>query len=73
MKAIIIKAERDCYSQVEAAEKSMTVRELIDFLEQLDEDAKVVLSHDNGYTYGWLDERRIDDEPIEFEEGDFRY
>ena len=51
----------------------MTVRELIDFLEQLDEDAKVVLSHDNGYTYGWLDERRIDDEPIEFEEGDFRY
>ena len=71
MKAIIIEASRDCYSQCEAAERSMSVRELIDYLEQLDEDAKVILSHDQGYTFGWLSERRIDDEPIEFDEEDF--
>lgn len=73
MRAIIIKANRDSYSQRESAERSMTVRELIDYLEQLDaDDAKVILSHDEGYTFGYLNEFRIDEEPLEFDEDDYR-
>ena len=47
---VIIQARRDAYSKNEV--RTITVKELIQELEQYDEDAKVVLSHDNGYTYG---------------------
>lgn len=59
---VIINAIRDTYSAEESALQSMTVKELINCLEQFDEDDKVVLSHDNGYTYGYLGYRRIDEE-----------
>lgn len=37
-----------------ASKKHDDVKELIDVLSEYDEDAKVYLSHDNGYTYGGI-------------------
>ena len=59
---VIIDAVRDTYSEEESAMQSMTVEELIDYLNQFDLKDKVVLSHDNGYTYGYLSRRRINEE-----------
>ncbi len=68
---VIIQTNRDCYSKNEAAERTMTVSELVSLLEGYDEDTPIVLSFDNGYTYGWLKESRIEDDCIceEEEEG----
>ncbi len=72
MNAVIISVSRDDYSAKESAQRTMTVGELICELEQYDEDDKVIVSHDNGYTYGRLSSIRIDwknlDEPEEDEE-----
>lgn len=50
---VIIEAARECYSP-EQVRNTMTVKELIEILSDYDEDAKVYLSHDNGYTYGGI-------------------
>jgi len=50
---IYINAERTGYSP-EQIRNTMTVRELIEALEQFDEDAPVYLKHDGGYTYGGI-------------------
>lgn len=50
---VIIEAERDGYS-LEQVRSTMTVKELIEVLSEYDEDAKVYLSHDYGYTYGGI-------------------
>ena len=54
MKAVVFGVRREGYGidQVEAG--AMTVGELKEMLEQLDDDALVIMSHDNGYTYGSL-------------------
>ena len=39
----------------------MTVGELIGFLNNFDEDEKVYLSHDNGYTYGGITVSRFEE------------
>lgn len=57
---IKIDASRDTYSAADAVEQTMTAGELIRILEDYDEDTPVILSHDNGYTYGYLTNRRID-------------
>lgn len=49
---IKIDASRDTYSAADAVEQTMTAGELIRILEDYDEDTPVILSHDNGYTYG---------------------
>lgn len=56
---VYIEAERDCYSPAEAAKKTMTVGELISLLDGYDENTPIILSHDNGYTYGWIKESRV--------------
>ena len=38
----------------EQVERTMTVRELIEYLEQFEDNAKVFLKNDNGYTYGGI-------------------
>lgn len=53
MKKIVINTFREAYDPEDVRE-TMTVGELIDFLENLDEDAKIVLSFDNGDTYGGI-------------------
>lgn len=52
--AVVFEAERKGYGIDQIAGTAMTVGELISFLEDYDEDTLVVLSHDNGYTYGSL-------------------
>jgi hypothetical protein len=52
MKRLIILAEREAYGWDEV--RTMTVRELREALEEFDDDAKVILSHDSGYTYGGI-------------------
>lgn len=52
---VIIEAKREGYG-TDQVYRTMTVGELIAYLEQFNEDAKVYLSHDNGYTYGGITE-----------------
>ena len=51
---VTLEATRTDYSAKEAALSSLTVGELISYLQEYDEDSKVVFSNDNGYTYGRL-------------------
>lgn len=56
LRAVIIAANRQAYGVEDIIEnqRAMTVGELIDLLSDFDQDAKVVLSHNNGYTYGGI-------------------
>lgn len=72
MKNVFIEGRRTGYS-VGSCGDTMTVGELINFLQDFDEDSKIYLSNDNGYTYGniteytiWEDEE--DDECLEDDE-----
>ena len=42
--------------------RTMTVRELIAWLEQFDEDAEVFLKNDGGYTYGSITESSFEED-----------
>ena len=63
MKYVEIGARREAYSVDDVAGSTLTLGELIDVLEDLEdevgEDAPVILSHDNGYTYGSIHEGYI--------------
>ena len=59
---LFIEGRRNGYSP-EQCGKTMTVGELIEFLEQFDEETEVFLNNDNGYTYGNITESS-------FQEGD---
>lgn len=48
---LIINANRNGYSPDQCG-RTMTVAEMMSYLEQFDDDVPVYLSHDNGYTYG---------------------
>ena len=52
MKRLIILAMRESYGKDDL--RTMTVRELREALEEFDDDAQVILSHDSGYTYGGI-------------------
>ena len=52
MKKLIILAQRESYGMNDV--RTMTVRELREALEEFDDDAEVILSHDSGYTYGGI-------------------
>lgn len=69
MTKLMIEAEREGYS-TDQIRHTMTVGELIAYLEQFDEDEPVYLSHDRGYTYGGITEDRFDEveEEEEYEE-----
>lgn len=66
--AVVFEANRDGYGIDQIADRAMTARELISMLEDYDEDTLVVMSHDNGYTYGSISFRA---EAIEDEDGDW--
>ena len=68
MATVFIDGRRDGYSPDQCG-KTMTVGELISYLEDFDEDAKVYLKNDNGYTYGRITANSIDaDESYDDEE-----
>ena len=48
---ITIEGRREGYGP-DQIKHTMTVGELIDWLNQFDEDSRVILDNDNGYTYG---------------------
>ena len=50
-KVLYINAQREGYG-IDQIRHTMTVGELIRYLEDFDEDTPVYLKHDNGYTYG---------------------
>lgn len=62
---VTLETQRTAYSAKEAAKNTLTVGELISYLEQYDEGTPVVFSNDNGYTYGSIREYSIGDIEIE--------
>ena len=50
-RAIFIDGRRDAYSPAQC-DYTMSVGELKEFLKQFNDDDKIFLSNDNGYTYG---------------------
>lgn len=58
MKALIYPAEKEART-LQEIRHTTTVGDLIDFLKGYDEDLPIVLSFDGGYTYGSIDEFRI--------------
>lgn len=61
-KYIEIKTLRSHYSAGDCFGSTLTVGELINVLSQLDADKPVVLSFDNGYTYGGITDSDVDEE-----------
>lgn len=53
--AVFINGNRTCYHPSQCEDYTCTVGDLRDFLERFDDDAKVFLRNDNGYSYGQLD------------------
>lgn len=66
-KALFIDAQREGYSPAQVSH-TMTVAELISFLEQFEDDTPIYLSHDRGYTYGGIDEFSISEEDYDEED-----
>ena len=64
---LIIEAKREGYSieQAENEREAITVGELMQMLEDFDEDTKVYISNDNGYTYGSVTEYRIREDGVD--------
>ena len=67
MKYLILQTSRTGYDagQAEECETALTVRELINVLENYDDEMKVYFDNDNGYTYGSVTEDCIDTEESE--------
>lgn len=61
MKRLIYSTFREGYG-VDQVRETMTVGELIAFLEDYDENTPIYLSFDNGYTYGGITEGRFEED-----------
>lgn len=59
---LFIEAKREGYNP-EQCRETMTVGQLMEFLQDFDEDYEIYLDHDNGYTFGSinLNSFRIED------------
>ena len=66
-KSLFINANRNGYVPSQCG-RTLTVGELIDLLSDFDEDSPVYLKHDNGYTYGSIEEYDFEEELEEEEE-----
>lgn len=65
MKKLVIPVHRSAYS-VYGCNGAITVRDLIERLEDYDEDTQIYFSHDNGYTYGALTMYDLQDADAEY-------
>ena len=63
---LFIEGRRNGYSTDQCG-RTMTVGELIAYLEQFDEDTEVYLNNDNGYTYGNITESSFEESEEEEE------
>lgn len=66
-RVLYISANREGYG-IDQIRHTMTVRDLIDYLEQFDEEAQVYLKHDGGYTYGGITQWCFEEDTPEEEE-----
>lgn len=57
---LILNAKRNGYSPAQCG-KSMTVGELLAYLEDCNPEDQIFLSHDRGYTYGSISERDFEE------------
>lgn len=64
---LYIEGRRNGYSPDQCG-RTMTVGDLIAYLEQFEEDTPVYLSNDNGYTYGSITESSFEESYDEEEE-----
>jgi len=69
MTKLFINGNRNGYSTKQCG-RTMTVSELIAYLEQFDDDTLVYLKNDNGYTYGSITERDFEDDEDDADEED---
>ena len=67
MTALIIEAERTSYS-IGSVQNPITVGQLKSILEDYDDETPIYLSHDEEYTYGTIDFRKIEEIETEDEE-----
>ena len=68
---LMLRATKDGYG-IDQVGNTITAGELISFLENYDEDTKIYLCFDNGYTYGAIKESRFcDEDSVEETEYDF--
>lgn len=68
MKEVLIyAASRDTYSAHASAKHTMTAGELARYFEKFDEETPVIISFDNGYTYGRILEGEFTEDFIEEE------
>lgn len=61
MMKLFLNTNRNGYGP-EQCGRTLTVRELIQLLEEFDEDAPVYLKHDGGYTYGSITQADFEEE-----------
>lgn len=64
MKVLFIDGRRNGYSPEQCGE-TLTVGEMIAYLEQFDEDMPLYLKNDNGYTFGSITECSFEEEESE--------
>lgn len=67
MEILILDTFREGYG-IDQIKRTMTVGELVAFLEDYDEDTPVYLGFDNRYTYGGITEARFSHEESEDDE-----
>ncbi len=64
---LFIEGRREGYATDQII-RTMTVGEMIEYLKQFDEETKVYLNNDNGYTYGSITESSFEESYEEDEE-----
>lgn len=67
MKELFIEGRRNGYATEQCGE-TMTVGELIEYLSQFDEETKIYLKNDGGYTYGSITEDSFEEPEEEYED-----
>lgn len=67
---VAMECDRRGYSPSQVINDTITVGELADYLSGLDQDMKIVTSHDDGYTYGAISTSDFRDEPIHEDDDD---
>lgn len=60
-KILVLNVEREGYAPDQVRD-TMTVGELIRFLEDYDKDRKVYIAHDNHYTFSGIREQNFEDD-----------
>lgn len=65
MKTLYIEGRRNGYEPGQCG-RTMTVGELIEFLQDFDEDIPIYLKNDNGYTYGNITESSFEEDSDEY-------